>query len=92
MPSVDERTAIATAEAALDCTYDSYPTSLQYLANADGSVSLVHVIQVKNDEAGKYYQAHVDAHSGKLISTTSFVAEASVRRPFDRSNPLFSID
>jgi extracellular elastinolytic metalloproteinase len=78
---VDTKTAIAAAEAALDCTYDSHPTSLQYLANPDGSASLVHVIQVKNDDAGKYYQAHVDAHSGKLLSTVNFVAEATVSQP-----------
>jgi len=79
-PSVDKNVAIAIAEAALGCTYDSFPTSLQYLANPDGSSSLVHVIQVKNDESGKYYQAHVDAHTGKLVSTVNFVAEATVSR------------
>jgi extracellular elastinolytic metalloproteinase len=77
-PSVDKTDAIFVAETALNCTYDSYPTSLQYLANPDGSASLVHVIQVKNDERGEYYQVHVDAHSGKLVSMVNFVAEASV--------------
>jgi extracellular elastinolytic metalloproteinase len=80
-PSIDKNAAIAAAEAALGCTHDSYPTSLQYLANPDGSASLVHVFQLKNDEVGKYYQAHVDAHSGKLLSTVDFVAEATVSRP-----------
>jgi extracellular elastinolytic metalloproteinase len=75
---VDKKDAIAAAEAALDCTYDFHPTSLRYLANPDGSASLVYVIQVKNDETGKHYQAHVDAHSGKLLSTVNFVAEATV--------------
>jgi len=81
---VEKSVAIAIAEAALDCTYDSYPTSLQYLANADGSSSLVHVIQVKNDEAGKYFQAYVDAHTGQLVSTVNFVAEATVSRSLSK--------
>src|SRR5260221_10396329 len=90
------KNAIAVAEAALGCTYNFYPTSLQYLANPDGSSSLVHVIQVKNDETGEYYQAHVDAHTGKLISTINFVAEATVSRSlskgyFKRSQEHLSI-
>ena len=83
------KNAIAVAEAALDCTYNSYPTSLQYLANPDGSSSLVYVIQVKNEGTGKYYQAHLDAHTGKLISTFDFVAETTVSR--SGSNGYFQI-
>lgn len=79
-PSVDKEDAIRVAETVLNCIYDSHPTSLQYLANPDGSASLVHVIQVKNDNTGEYYQAHVDAHSGKLVSRFSFVSEATVSR------------
>ena len=81
---MEKNVAIAIAEAALGCTYNLYPTSLQYLANPDGSSSLVHVIQVRNNEAGKYYQAHVDAHTGKVVSTVSFVADATVSRSLQR--------
>jgi extracellular elastinolytic metalloproteinase len=75
---VDKKTAIAAAEAALDCTYNSHPTTLEYLARPDGSVALVHVIQVKNDHTGRWYEAYVDAHSAQLLSTVDFVADASV--------------
>ena len=79
-PSVDKRVAISVAEAALKCTYDSRPITIHYLANADGSVSLVYLIQVKNEETGEWYEAHVDAHTAKLLSTVNYVAHATVRQ------------
>jgi extracellular elastinolytic metalloproteinase len=80
-PSVDKKDAIAVVEAALNCAYNSHPITTHYLANSDGSVSLVYAIEVKNDETGEWYEAHVDAHSGKLLSTVDYVADVTVRRP-----------
>jgi extracellular elastinolytic metalloproteinase len=81
LPTVPVNDAIATAEEYLDGTYDStkYPApSLQYLAQEDGTLALIHSFHVTNDTAGTYYEAFVDAHSGTLLSATDFVAQASV--------------
>ncbi|KAJ7676842.1 Fungalysin metallopeptidase-domain-containing protein [Mycena polygramma] len=76
--SVSFDDAKATAESALDGTYLSeIPNTLEYLANDDGSVSLVHVLQVRNEAAGTWYNAFVDAHSNKLLSVTDYVAQAT---------------
>jgi len=80
-PTVNRNDAIAVAESTLRCAYDSRPITLHYLANAAGSVSLVYAISVKNEESGEWYEAHVDAHSAKLLSTVNYVAHATVRRP-----------
>lgn len=57
----------------------------------DGTASLVHVIQIQNEEVNSWYEAYVDAHTGELISLTDFVAEATVRR-FDLTlfHPVFT--
>ena len=71
-----------TAEHELGGTHSNVtdPTpSLQYLAREDGSLALTHAFHVTNNTAGTYYEAFVDAHSGKLISVTDFVAQATVR-------------
>ena len=86
---MDKKDAIAAAEAALNCFHNSRPITTQYLANPDGTVALVYVIEVRNDETGESYQAHVDAHSGKLISTVNYVSHATVRQPrFDSKSIL----
>lgn len=66
-------------EQAFDATYNNWPVGLEYLAKADGSVALVHVIQVQNEEVNSWYEVYVDAHTGEIASVTDFVAEASVR-------------
>jgi extracellular elastinolytic metalloproteinase len=50
--------------------------TVEYIAKDDSTVALAHVIQVQNDD--HWYQAHVDAHTGELINTIDFVADASV--------------
>lgn len=77
-PTVDVESVIAKAEDALDGKYNNHPTSLEYLARPDGSVSLVHVIQIQNEEVNSWYEAYVDAHSGEILSVTDFTADASV--------------
>ncbi|KAF9446979.1 hypothetical protein P691DRAFT_793972 [Macrolepiota fuliginosa MF-IS2] len=77
-PSITVEIIISTVEAALDGKYNEHPTSLEYLARDNGTVSLVHVTQVQNSEVNFWYEAYVyvDAHTGELISLTDFVAEA----------------
>ncbi len=65
-------------EEALDGKFNGHPPTIEYLARDDGTVSLVHIIQVQNEEINSWYEAYVDAHTGELISLTDFVAEASV--------------
>ncbi|KAJ7463307.1 Fungalysin metallopeptidase-domain-containing protein [Mycena latifolia] len=77
-PSVSFDDAKATAEAALDGTYLSeIPSTLEYFAKDDGSAVLVHALQVRNEEAGTWYTAFVDAHTNTLVSVIDFVAKAS---------------
>ncbi|KAJ7895017.1 Fungalysin metallopeptidase-domain-containing protein [Mycena leptocephala] len=77
-PAVSFDDAKTTAESALDGTYlAEIPSTVEYFANDDGSVSLVHVLQVRNEAAGTWYNAFVDAHSNKLISVTDYVAQAT---------------
>lgn len=77
-PSISVSDAIAKAEQALDGTHNGQPATIEYVAQEDGSAALVHVVQIQNDEAGTWYEAFVDAHSGSVISVTDFVAQASV--------------
>ncbi|EIW51569.1 uncharacterized protein TRAVEDRAFT_176097 [Trametes versicolor FP-101664 SS1] len=79
-PSVAVADAIAAAEELLSGTHDAenFPEpTLEWFAKEDGSVALTHVFQVRNEEAGTWFEAFVDAHSGDLISVTDFVSKAS---------------
>ncbi|KAJ6563293.1 Fungalysin metallopeptidase-domain-containing protein [Mycena vulgaris] len=77
-PSVSFDDAKATAEAALDGTYlDEIPSTLEYFVKDDGSAVLVHALQVRNEEAGTWYNAFIDAHTNTLVSLTDYVAKAS---------------
>jgi extracellular elastinolytic metalloproteinase len=64
----------------LDGTHNKIPTTLEYLVNADNTASLIHVVQVQNQHKGTWYEAFIDAHSGKFISSIDLVANAAVRR------------
>jgi extracellular elastinolytic metalloproteinase len=77
-PTITLAAAISTAEKALNGTFNQHPATIEYLAKDDGSVALTHVIQIRNETAGTWYQAFVDAHSGDLLSITDFVSQASV--------------
>ncbi|KAH9887360.1 Fungalysin metallopeptidase-domain-containing protein [Cubamyces lactineus] len=79
-PSIKVEDAIASAEKALNGKYDAenFPEpTLEYFAKEDGSVVLTHVFQVRNVDAGTWYEAFVDAHSGELVSVTDFRSNAS---------------
>ncbi|KAJ7464297.1 Fungalysin metallopeptidase-domain-containing protein [Mycena galericulata] len=77
-PSVSFDDAKNTAEAALDGTYLSeIPSTLEYFSKDDGSAVLVHALQIRNEDAGTWYNAFVDAHTNTLVSVTDYVAKAS---------------
>ncbi|KAL0565938.1 hypothetical protein V5O48_016076, partial [Marasmius crinis-equi] len=79
-PSIPLAKAISIAESTLNGAYnpDVHPSpTLSYLVISDGSVSLVHSMQIENEETGMWYNAYVDAHSGELRSVVDFVMQAS---------------
>ncbi|KII91236.1 hypothetical protein PLICRDRAFT_173122 [Plicaturopsis crispa FD-325 SS-3] len=78
-PSVDLKDAISTAEGKLSGSYNNHPESLEWFAKDDGSVVLTHVVQIRNEKAGTWYEAFIDAHDNELVSITDFVAKASYK-------------
>ncbi|KAH9911363.1 Fungalysin metallopeptidase-domain-containing protein [Epithele typhae] len=76
-PTVSLEDAIANAESALSGKFNEHPATLEFVALKDGSLALTHVVQIQNDETGAWFEAFVDAHSGKLVQLTDFVARAS---------------
>ncbi|KAG7094654.1 hypothetical protein E1B28_005477 [Marasmius oreades] len=86
-PSVDVSTVIPKVEQTLQGKKNDIEPTVKYLAQQDGSVALVHAFQVENDEAGTFYEAFADAHTGELLSVTDFVAQASYRVV-----PIFKLD
>ncbi|KAG5637554.1 hypothetical protein H0H81_004185 [Sphagnurus paluster] len=76
-PTIPVEAAVTAAEAALEGKYNNHPASLEYLARPDGSVSLTHVVQIQNEQAGTWYEAFVDAHSGDVLTVTDFVSDAT---------------
>ncbi|KAG5653861.1 hypothetical protein H0H81_009940 [Sphagnurus paluster] len=76
-PTISVDTAIAKAEQALDGKFNNHPATLEYLAKDDGTAALTHVVQIRNETAGTWYQAFVDAHSGEVVSVIDFVTQAS---------------
>ncbi|KAK0437286.1 metalloprotease [Desarmillaria tabescens] len=75
-PSIELDSIISKVEDAFSATYSGI-NSLEYLALADGSVALTHVVQVLNVDAHTAYEAFVDAHSGDIIGLTDFSAQAT---------------
>ena len=71
--------ATATAEKALDGTYNGHPTAVQFVVQPNGFAALTYSIQIENDTAATWYEAFVDAHNNTLVSVVDFVAKASVR-------------
>ena len=77
-PALGVNEVTSKAEEALNGKRNNIPPSLEYLALGNGTVALVHTFQVQNDAAGTWYAAHVDAHSGELLSVTDYVSHATV--------------
>ncbi|KAJ7194480.1 Fungalysin metallopeptidase-domain-containing protein [Mycena haematopus] len=79
-PSVSFDDAKTTAESALDGTYVSeIPSTIEYLAKDTGEVVLVHVLQIRNEAAGTWYNAFINAHTNTLESITDYVAQATTQ-------------
>ncbi|KAJ6579478.1 metalloprotease [Mycena vulgaris] len=92
-PTVSVTAAISTAEMALGGTYNNIPTTLEYLVEPDNSVALAHTIQIQNREAKTWYEAFVDAHSGKFISSINLVSNAAYRAlPIYKTDPLEGLE
>lgn len=77
-PTVGWRSVLPQIEESLEGKYNGFNATLEYLAQADGSVALTHVVQIQNEETNAWYEAYIDAHSGDLLSVTDFVNDASV--------------
>ncbi|KAJ6552830.1 metalloprotease [Mycena capillaripes] len=86
-PGVSVDAAISAAEKALGGKHNNIPTTLEYLVNVDNTASLIHVVQVQNQAQSTWYEAFVDAHSGKFISAIDLVANAAYR-----ALPIFKQD
>ncbi|KAM5541595.1 hypothetical protein V8D89_004785 [Ganoderma adspersum] len=86
-PSLSAGDAIAKAESELGGAYDGHPTKLEFIAREDGSVSLTHAVQIRDDDRDMLVEAFVDAHSGDIVQLTDFSAHASYRVvPITRQN------
>lgn len=48
------------------------------MARPDGSLSLVHSVQIQNEDAGSWYSAKVDAHSGDMLNVVDYVNDLAV--------------
>lgn len=83
-PKLSADEAVKIAEKTLGGQKNDIEPALQFLARPDGSVSLVHAVQVQNEDDESFVEAYVDAHSGKVISMNDFVADASVSLLFVR--------
>ncbi|KDR76559.1 hypothetical protein GALMADRAFT_246955 [Galerina marginata CBS 339.88] len=78
-PTVAVQDAIAAAEKSLGGKYNDHPTTLEYVAKADNTAVLTHVVQVQNEDTGAWAEAFIDAHTGELVTITDFVTKASYR-------------
>ncbi|KAL1719120.1 Fungalysin metallopeptidase-domain-containing protein [Schizophyllum commune] len=91
-PTVEIDSFIGDIESQLNGKFNDYK-SLEYLAKQDGSVALVHVVQIRNEETNAWYEAMVDAHSGELVSITDFVADASYTVvPINKQDPTEGLE
>ncbi|KAF8886764.1 Fungalysin metallopeptidase-domain-containing protein [Infundibulicybe gibba] len=78
-PSLNFQSVIPNAENALNGKYNGHAPTLEYLVRSDGSIALTHVVQIQNDRIGIWFEAFMDAHTGKILSITDFAAEASYK-------------
>ena len=77
-PSVTWRSVLPKIEEQLEAKYNDEDVKLEYFVQPNGNVALTHVVQVENNSTGTYYEAFIDAHSGKLVSITDFVSHGTV--------------
>ena len=77
-PTITVDDAIATAEKALNGKFNDFPPSLEFFVKPDNTVVLTHVVQIRNENAGVWVEAFVDAHANELVSLVDFVTKATV--------------
>ncbi|KAG6851133.1 hypothetical protein H0H93_001013 [Arthromyces matolae] len=88
-PTLPVADIISVAEDTLGGRFNGIPPRLEYLVQRDGSVALVHVIQIVNEAVALFLEAFVDAHTGQLVSVIDFVAHDSYTVvPFNWASPL----
>lgn len=82
---------IPQLEEDLDAKFKDKPQGpyLAWFAMDDDSIALVHVIQFQDTNNAVWFEAYIDAHSGRVVSATDFVSDASVSQSL---RPLKSID
>ncbi|KAF8970317.1 Fungalysin metallopeptidase-domain-containing protein [Flammula alnicola] len=78
-PSITVDQAIATAESAIGGKFNDFPPSIEFFVKPDNTVVLTHVVQIRNEAAGIWVEAFVDAHANELVSIVDFVTKASYR-------------
>ncbi|KIP05598.1 hypothetical protein PHLGIDRAFT_128797 [Phlebiopsis gigantea 11061_1 CR5-6] len=76
-PSVTLEDAIAKAETQFNGKYNEWPATLEFVAKEDGSLALAHVVQIRNEAAGTWVEAFIDAHTNEPVHVTDFVAKSS---------------
>lgn len=76
-PTITWKSVLPQIEDSLGGKFNGQNATLEYLIQPDGSVALTHVVQIQNEQTSEWFEAFVDAHSGKLISVTDFVSDAS---------------
>ncbi|KAL1740948.1 Fungalysin metallopeptidase-domain-containing protein [Schizophyllum fasciatum] len=77
-PSVELDVFLSDIEKQLGGKFNDH-ASVEYLVKSDGSIALVHVVQIQNQAKNTWYEAMVDAHNGELLSITDFTAHASYK-------------
>lgn len=87
-PTIDVQTIIPKAEQALNGLCIPHTVGLEYLVRPNGSLSLVHAVQIRNDELGTWYEAFVDAHFGDILSVTDFVCQVSASKSYELRTQL----
>ncbi|KAF5362189.1 hypothetical protein D9756_002110 [Leucocoprinus leucothites] len=84
-PTISLQEAIKSAEETLHGTFvpssstasvaDTDKEYLEYLANENGSATLVFALSVSNDSEGTSFLAYVDAHKGAVVAAVNYVAQ-----------------
>lgn len=84
-PTISVQQAIATAEKAIGGKFNDFPPTVEFFVKPDNNVVLTHVVQIRDEAAGVWVEAFVDAHANELVSLVDFVTKASVSPQITRS-------
>ncbi|PPR02915.1 hypothetical protein CVT24_012208 [Panaeolus cyanescens] len=76
-PTFAWKSIVADLEGKLDSSLLNDDAILQYFSKDDGSMALVYSVQLRNQEHGSWYEAHIDAHTGEILSINDFASDAS---------------